>query len=353
MNNKILVIDDELINIHLYEDILAQTDFEIETALNGEEALEKLKTYSPDLILMDVMMPGMSGYEVCQTVRSMPKHQFTKIIMISACTDLDERLQGYNAGADDYMTKPIEKEEFLAKIKVFIKLKKSEELDQLKSDLLTLFSHETKTPLNAIFGFSGLLRESHNLSDSEKMYVDNMVQAGHHLLAFVDKTILLCELKKDYQLEKSRQSIQDNLSEITLQHDQKAREKNVDIKLQATENIQINADWTLLYKMFEYLIDNAIKYSPENGVITISIQAFQDICQVKIVDKGEGIPEDDLEFIFDPFAIKNIQNHQAGQGLSLSICRYIMGHHGGEIYAENHPEDGACMICEFPMTSRN
>ncbi|ETR73038.1 MAG: Response regulator receiver sensor signal transduction histidine kinase [Candidatus Magnetoglobus multicellularis str. Araruama] len=202
MNNKILVIDDEMINIHLYQDILSQTFYEMETALNGEEALEKLKRFSPDLILMDVMMPGMTGYEVCQEIRNMPKHQFTKIIMISACTDLEERLQGYQAGADDYMTKPIEKEEFLAKINVFIKLKKAEELDQLKSDLLTLFSHETKTPLNAIFGFSGLLRESPNLSDSEKQYIDNMIKAGNHLLTFVDKTILLCELKKIINLKR-------------------------------------------------------------------------------------------------------------------------------------------------------
>jgi len=348
MNNKILLIDDEIINIHLYTDILSQMDYEIETALNGEEALNKLQTFSPDLILMDVMMPGMNGYEVCRKVRNIPRHSFTKIIMISACTDLNERLQGYQAGADDYMTKPIEKEEFLAKINVFIKLKKAEEIDQLKSDLLTLFSHETKTPLNAIFGFSGLLRESPNLTSSEKKYVDNMIKAGNHLLTFVDKTILLCELKKDYFLERSLQYLDDNLSEIVLQFHEKAVKKSVEIKQYQSDKIQLNADWTLLYKMFDYLIDNALKYSPDNETVIITSEIKDQVCQIKVIDKGKGIPENDLQFIFDPFAIKNIQNHQAGQGLSLSICRHIMMHHDGAIYASNLPDGGACLTCEFP-----
>jgi len=349
MNNKILVIDDEILNIHLYTDILSHTNFEIETALNGEEALNKLTSFAPDLILMDVMMPGMTGYEVCRKVRNIPRHRFTKIIMISACTDLDERLQGYQAGADDYMTKPIEKEEFLAKINVFIKLKKAEELDQLKSDLLTLFSHETKTPLNAIFGFSGLLKESPNLTQSEKQYVENMIKAGNHLLTFVDKTILLCELKKDYTLEKSCQFLDDHLKDIVLQQQQKYLKKNVKINQICSSTIQLDADWTLMYKMIEYLIDNALKYSPNNETVTIIGQIKDQIGQLQVIDRGQGIPENDLQFIFDPFAIKNIQNHQAGQGLSLSICRHIMMHHGGTIYASNLPDGGACLTCEFPQ----
>jgi signal transduction histidine kinase len=349
MNNKILVIDDEEMNIQLYEDILFHENYDMEAAYNGEEALEKLKHFSPDLILMDVMMPGMTGYEVCRAVRAIPQHRFTKIIMISACTDINERLQGYNAGADDYMTKPIEKEEFLAKIRVFLKLKKAEEIDLLKSDLLTLFSHETKTPLNAIFGFSGLLKESPNLSDSEKIYIDNMIEAGNHLLSFVDKTILLCELKKDMVLEKSSLSLEETLKDLLTQFEQKAAKKNVQFSLFYASRTLINADWTLLAKMFEFLIDNAIKYSPENSKVTISIETNENNFIIKVIDQGEGIAEDDLEFIFDPFAIKNIQNHQAGQGLSLSICRYIMEHHGGTIKASNQPGGGACLTCIIPQ----
>jgi len=352
MNNKILVMDDELLNIQLYEDILSQQNFTMETAFSGPEALEKLKYFSPDLILMDVMMPGMTGYEVCRTVREMPKHKFTKIIMISACTDIDERLQGYHAGADDYMTKPIEKEEFLAKIQVFLKLKKAEEIDQLKSDLLTLFSHETKTPLNAIFGFSGLLKESPNLSDSEKQYIDNMVEAGNHLLTFVDKTILLCELKKDTVLEKAAFYLEDQLKDTIIHFNKKINNKNILVKIPDQTKTLLNVDWVLIAKMFEYIIDNAIKYSPDNGTITILIESKDDLCTIKIIDQGQGLIEEDLEYIFDPFAIKNIQNHQAGQGLSLSICKYILDHHGGSITAKNNPDGGACFTCEIPLSEK-
>ncbi|ETR73039.1 MAG: Response regulator receiver sensor signal transduction histidine kinase [Candidatus Magnetoglobus multicellularis str. Araruama] len=146
------------------------------------------------------------------------------------------------------------------------------------------------------------------------------------------------------------QSLDDNLNETFLQHMENANKKNVSIQLKSSERIRLHADWTLLYKMFDYILNNAVKFSPENETVIVSTQIHDQVCQIKFIDKGKGLPENDLEFIFDPFAIKNIQNHQAGQGLSLSISRHIMLHHGGTIFASNHPGGGTCITCEFPLS---
>ncbi|MBF0450312.1 MAG: sigma 54-interacting transcriptional regulator [Candidatus Magnetomorum sp.] len=128
--NKILIIDDEPINISLLEDILKEEHYEIQSAASGEEALSLLPTFDPDLILLDILMSGMDGYEVCQRIRDIEQFRLVKIIMVSAMAMLKERLKGYDVGADDYITKPFKKEELLAKIRVVMRLKETEAVNE-------------------------------------------------------------------------------------------------------------------------------------------------------------------------------------------------------------------------------
>ncbi|MBU1140379.1 MAG: response regulator, partial [Proteobacteria bacterium] len=166
MVSKVLIVDDEPINVKLIEEILEYEDeFTCRTAINGEEALSILDNYYPDIILLDIMMPGMSGYETCRRIKNEKKHKFAKVLMISGKAMVEERLAGYEAGADDYITKPFIDDELLAKLKVFSKLKKTEEIDELKTSILQLFSHETKTPLNGILLGSQLILDSPSLPE--------------------------------------------------------------------------------------------------------------------------------------------------------------------------------------------
>jgi len=125
-NYTILIVDDEPINITLLKDLLKDEPYFIKSVINGEQAIEAVKEYKPDLILLDILMPGMDGYAVCRAIRSDPQYQLIKIIMISAMAMLQERLEGYEAGADDYIVKPFRGEELLAKIQIMLRLKESE-----------------------------------------------------------------------------------------------------------------------------------------------------------------------------------------------------------------------------------
>jgi len=158
MTVKILIVDDEPINVKLIEEILEyEQDFQYQSTVNGIEALAMLDKYNPDIIILDIMMPGMNGYEVCKRIKQNKNHRFAKVLMVSGKAMIEERLEGYEAGADDYITKPFVDDELLAKLKVFSKLKKTEEIDELKTTILQLFSHETKTPLNGILLGSQLI----------------------------------------------------------------------------------------------------------------------------------------------------------------------------------------------------
>jgi len=128
--NKILIVDDEPINISLLEDILREEQYEIRSASSGEEALKILPDFEPDLVLLDILMSGMDGYQVCEKIRSNEQFRLVKIIMVSAMAMLKERLKGYDVGADDYITKPFKKEELLAKIRVVMRLKETEAVNE-------------------------------------------------------------------------------------------------------------------------------------------------------------------------------------------------------------------------------
>jgi CheY-like chemotaxis protein len=146
---KILAVDDDANNIAILEELLAE-DYDLETTTSGEQALEVAQTFRPDVILLDIMMPGMDGYQVCQRLREQDAFRYTKIIMVSARAMVPERLEGYKAGADDYITKPFDGDEFLAKIQVYLRLKRAEEADRARHALTVKAMDDVRAPLAAV-----------------------------------------------------------------------------------------------------------------------------------------------------------------------------------------------------------
>ncbi|MGD8500657.1 MAG: response regulator, partial [Phycisphaerales bacterium] len=135
---KILAVDDDAVDIAIVERLLSKDEYDLRTASTGEQALEIAADFQPDIILLDVMMSGISGYEVCRQVRADSKLRYAKIIMVSNLAMVSERLQGYEVGADDYISKPFDEAELLAKIRVYSRLKSVEEVDRFKTEVLTL-----------------------------------------------------------------------------------------------------------------------------------------------------------------------------------------------------------------------
>jgi two-component system, sensor histidine kinase and response regulator len=346
--HRILAVDDDELSLRALKRLLGK-DYNIQTARSGKEALEIVPDFRPDLVLLDIMMPGIDGYEMCRVIRSGQRFDLIKIILVSGRTVVEERLKGYEAGADDYITKPFNDEELKAKIRIFLRLKRTEEIDRAKNDLIALFSHETKTPLTSIIGLADILKEDKRLSEDMRGYHDIIYKKGHELLEFVDKTALLCDLKSGLKPILSSDSPIKHINELIRLIKEKYTEKIVTVHVQTDGDCELEADWCLLDKALGYILDNAVKYTPDGGEVWIKTSKAFDLFNIEVRDRGVGIDSEWIDRIFDEFAIQDIVHHHHGQGLSLAISKHIVKLHNGLLRVESTPNSGTTFTVRLPI----
>jgi two-component system sensor histidine kinase/response regulator len=348
--HTILIVDDDERNRRMIGRIF-KGQHRLITAQSGEEALEIISDTKPDLILLDIAMEGIDGYETTRRIRKDSRFKFIKIILVSGKTSVEERLTGYKAGADDYVTKPFVHEELEAKVRVFLRLKRAEEVDTLKDDLLVLFSHETKTPLSGIIGLSELIRSNAAIDPDTREFAELINKDGRRLLEFVKKTAFLVELKKGAALRIKSEALKAHLHSAVEKVSAAAANRNVAVDQLVGPDIVLEADWAKMDRVFGYLVDNSVKFSPSGGTVSVRADLSDGNCLISFQDQGSGIAPDWIDKIFDEFAIQDIQHHQKGQGLSLAITKHVVELHGGTIRAESAPGEGAMFILKLPPES--
>lgn len=348
MKSTILVVDDDPIILEIYQAILNDL-YDIHLAESGEMALELLDTHpNTDIILLDIMMPGMNGYEVCRKIRQNTRLSHVKVILVSAKSQIEERLLGYEIGADDYITKPFEEEEIIAKLKVFLRLKNVEEVNNVKGNLLTLLSHETRTPLNGILGYSELLRESPNLDSEEREFIEQIIECGKRLLQLSEKAVLLSDLRSEsIHINRTSFNVYKTLYQCCQDFSAAAEKKGVAINLQCDKTVEIDGDMHLLLNALEMILDNAVKYAHQNTMVEITFDNAGDRVQISIANEGNRIPEAYHEDIFGEFFVHNLANHHYGHGLSLAIARRIAESHDGTLTVRNR-DRGPVFVFDLP-----
>ncbi len=349
---KILIVDDEpFVQLFISQVLELKDCYDIVTVSSGDEALETLEEFNPDIVLLDIEMDGMDGYTVCQKIRDNEKYRFTKIIMVSGHARVDERLRGYEVGADDYITKPFDEQEFLAKIEVYSRLKHQEEVDQVKSDLLTLLTHETMTPINGIMGCSEILLADASLPEGHRELVSMIVAEGAQLNRFLQNAILLSKLKAGLALTMSREPVMALVENVVAECAIGYEDKEVQISITGNKHLQFEADWPLLRYALVSIIGNAIKFSPQDGEVKVQVGEEDGICKIIVDDKGCGVEPDQKKHIFDEFSVSDITHHSRGQGLSMSISHRICDRHGGHIVVEDNPAGvGSRFIMTIPQS---
>lgn len=348
---KVLIVDDEPINVKLIEETLEyEDDFQCTAAVNGMDALALLDTFNPDIIILDIMMPGMNGYDVCRKIKNDKKHKFAKVLMVSGKAMVEERLEGYKAGADDYITKPFVDDELLAKLKVFSKLKKTEEIDELKTAILQLFSHETNTPLNGILLGSQLILDSESISEKVAEYAKLIKISGERIHNLVRKILLLCSLRNNRSLNTGCQSVQKYLQGVAEQFNS-AEDATCKVMITCPVDFMLEVDWKLFHVAFQAVVENGIKYSPADATIELTASSDDSAVTFRVIDKGPGVDPAVQEKIFDEFYSQHIENHTKGTALSLAIGREIMNLHQGSLYVESVPDEGSSFIFTLPAAS--
>lgn len=348
--NKILAVDDDVIDIKVVEKLLGE-EYELKTASTGEEALEVAADFHPDIILLDNMLPGIDGGQVCQQIRADSALRHTKIIMVSGRSMVSERVEGYQAGADDYVTKPFDKDELLAKIRVYLRLKSVEEVDQFKTNVLTLLGHEARTPLNSLIVSAEMLMSEENIdAEEQKMFAELVYKSAKRLQYFVEKAMMLSSLKsgkRQFNMIPAElcEVVREAIGEVAA----KAAERNVRIEEQFEASPTVCLDKHEIKRVVTSILDNAVRFSPSDGNVTVCVFSDnEDVC-LSVSDQGEGIDLDYLPYVFEELSDPDVAHHSKGHGLCLAIARQVILQHNGTISAESTKGSGATFTVRLPM----
>jgi two-component system, sensor histidine kinase and response regulator len=356
--NRILAVDDDQIDITNIEKLLGE-DYDLRTAQTGEQALRTAADFRPDVILLDYMMPGIDGTEVCRQIRADVHLRHTKIIMVSGQSMVSERIEAYRAGADDYVTKPFDKDELLAKIRVHLRLKSVEELDQFKSDVLTLLSHEARTPLNSLLGPAEMLMSEEQMGPEErKLLIEMVYAAATRLHRFFENAMLLAALKSGkWPFRPTPVDLCDIVHEAVGEFEGQAAQRNVKIEERFSGESRddggpsVSLDRKEIIRALTAILDNAIRFSRPDGKVSVVVSSDNANAYVSVSDRGEGIDPDYLPYVFDELSDPDIDHHTHGQGLSLAIARQIVQQHNGTISAESTKGAGTTFTVQLPVVS--
>ena len=346
---KILGVDDNPTNLAVLEEMLEE-DYEFRTAATGEEALSIASEFRPELILLDVMMPGIDGYEVCRRLRADAVLRHAKIIMVSAKAMVSERMKGYEAGADDYVTKPFEQEELLAKVRVYLRLKSVEEIDRLKTDVLALLSHETRTPLIGLLGGIDVLMSADDLDAAEReKWLQIMRNCARSITNLIEKALTLSCMKSG-KWKPSREYVDlcNVVRDATRQLAASAAERNVKISEGFGGGAMVSVDRKEITRMVTAMLDNAIRFSPSEETVTVEVSRDNGEVCLTVTDRGKGIEPDHVPYVFDELHDPKVSHHTQGHGMSLAIARHAVLGHEGTIRVESTKGSGATFEVRLP-----
>ena len=350
---SIFVIDDEPDNFDVIETFLSDADYQLNYAASGQEALMLLNTFSPDLILLDVMMPGLDGIEVCQQLKASSQWQAIPIIMVTALTSKEDLSRCLEAGADDFISKPVNRFELRARVKSMLRIKQQydriqefsviqrdtinilgQNLEELTGNLAFSLSHELNTPLNGIIGVIEVLKD--NIQDMEITEVREILswadQSANRLNELTKKFLLYLQLEITVSQQKDLGAAQTQFSaadiKMALAIHAKSYERNEDLKFEL-EEANLSLPEKYLSILLKELVDNALKYSACGTEIQIKSQIIDGMLNISIHDWGRGMTAYQISRIDAFRQFERKEHQQPGIGIGLKIVMKIVQLAGG------------------------
>ncbi len=359
---RVLIVDDEPVNLHVLVNYLSRHHYQLTLASSGQETLNLLdEGYEPDIIILDVMMPRMTGFEVTHIIRKTKGLHELPILLLTAKNQAQDIVTGLEAGANDYLIKPVAKEELLARIRTHLSIKHLKasreaalETARLKSEFLANMSHEIRTPMNAIIGVSDLLYNT-SLSDEQKDYVSTIRTGSDTLLTLINdildfSKIEAGKLELEQQAFSIRSCVEDALDLVSgIAH---KKDLNLAYWIDFNVPIQIKGDITRVRQILVNLLSNAIKFT-QVGEVMVKVSA-QPITQTTeqdaefkmtfaVCDTGVGIPKELQEKLFQAFTQvdSSITRRYGGTGLGLTICKRLTELMKGRIWVDSVEDQGS------------
>ena len=354
----VLVIDDEPGTLQVRGALLEKHGHQVMTAAGGEEALATLKTTHPDIILLDVLMPEISGFDLCRKLRDDPATRDIPILFLSAVTDKNFVVAALDAGAVDYITKPFHGPELISRVELHVSRRKT--LNQLakaireKNRLLEIVAHDLKNPLSGIQFAATILAENPTLPDNSRAElirsIDESAKRAFEIVSGLLETQTVEEAKTS--VSKAPQSLRDHAHRAVANFEHHCRRKDIHIEVRAEEeDISVVAESRLLICCLENLVSNAIKFSPPGSKVTIHVHREGSGGVFRIEDEGPGINDDELPQLFGKFTRLSARptSGEASTGLGLHIVHELVTAMEGRVDYRKRDAGGAIFLIELPL----
>ncbi len=373
----ILIVDDEEKNIKLIKGILKSEQYQVFGALSGEEALTMLPDICPDLILLDIMMPGMDGFEVCRRLKKDEKTKMIPIVMVTALDEKEHSVQAMNVGADDFLTKPVDHTELHVRIKSLLRIKayhdtllesyreiaekneKLQELERIKEELTHMIIHDLRTPLMVISANLELFQmDGENLSEKQLHKIEVSVRNCAEINQLI-QSLLDTHKMEEGKLNPEKETVDPAAlaDEVVEQFSTQAEAKQMSLSFTKPNDIpSTRLDSNLIKRVLTNLLTNAIRHTPKGGTIEVAMDLVEpekeNIC-LRVRDNGNGLAPQYHQKIFNKFeqvSLKQSGVISGASGLGLAFCKMAVEAHGGTIWVESEGEGkGATFNFTLPV----
>jgi len=358
-SGTILVVDDQPANLRVVRTLLERHGYVVITAASGEEALATASAQAPDLMLLDMIMPGMDGFTLLAEVKQRPELLRLPVVFLTAAHDRELLLRAFDAGAVDYVTKPFMPEELLARVNAHVGLKlardRLERVAHERQELVNLVAHDLKNPLTSVLFASDILVNNGTRPERIPRYLemihDSALDALDYIKRYLEAQADQVHSREHAGAAKAVASLPDLLAWLSRRYGLQLESREVQLQVRAPARCApVAIDALVLRQVAENLVSNAMKYAPGSD-IEISVRgSAPGFWQLLVEDRGPGIPTSRQRELFKPFSRLNELDPADGMssGLGLSLARQIMANAGGELWYEDRDGGGARFVIELP-----
>jgi signal transduction histidine kinase len=373
--SQILIVDDVPENLQVLGSMLQRKGYDVNVASGGADAIALAQKHPPDLILLDVAMPHMDGFQVCETLKSKEETKHIPIMFLTAHSDKERIVRGFQVGGVDYVTKPFHAAELLARVRTHLELKESRELimqrnlelqriNDEKNELLGIVAHDLKNPLNAIRGIAEILRrEGVGLPEGQLLeFYDNIYDSSQKMFTLLTNLLSVNAIERGaVQLAIQPVAVYGVVEHLASEYRLQAAAKNITLTVENYPDAYAMCDETALVQVLDNLISNAVKYSPHGKHITVRVKVLategtqpaagdiNGVVRIEVQDEGPGLTDEDKKKLFGKFARLSAQptGKEHSTGLGLSIVKKMVEAMNGNVWCESEYGKGATFIVEF------
>jgi two-component system, sensor histidine kinase and response regulator len=342
VTESVLVVDDSDANRRLLEGHLVAAGYEVIMASDGERALELFRRV-PDLVLLDILMPGMDGFATCRAMRSLPGGGDVPIVFLTALSDLGTHQIAMGSGADDFLTKPINRTELLIRVRSLLRLRRA---SRRVRELTSFILHDLKNPLATILANSQSLRAGgYGDADVREAMTDVEISARSMLRMVLNLLDVGEDEERGMRVVSSPVDIAELVGGVLALMRPRFAERELRLVLEVpVATAELDRD--LVRRILENLVDNCVKHSPAGGAVRVAARLVDDGIELRVSDEGPGIPAELRERIFDKYVQLDDRRgvSRAGRGLGLAFCRAAAEAHGGRVWIEPGETTGTTFV---------